>query len=215
MFEPKKIVYLVRHGQSQANTRPVFQPPDSPLTEKGLDQARRIAERANHVSFDALIASPATRTRHTAEEIGKVTGHVPEFSSLFVERKKPESIVGKTFANPQALHTWKKWEKSLYANGARVEDGENFSDLMARADAALDFLRTRKEKKLLVVTHALFLRDIVARVLLGDAITSPVLERFRYRTHIANTGLTMLVYGRHLDGMEWRLWTLNDESHLG
>lgn len=215
MFSPKKVVYLVRHGQSKANTRPVFQPPDSPLTETGLAQARRLGERAAKLKFDALIASPLTRARQTAETIGEMTGHTPEFSELFVERRKPEAIMGKSHANLPALRMWKRWEDSLYRPGLRVEDGENFDDLAGRTDRALEHLYTRPEKRILVVTHALFLRDLVARVVMGDALTGEVLKRFRYKTMMENTSLTALVYGRHLDGMEWRLWTFNDHSHLG
>jgi probable phosphoglycerate mutase len=178
-------------------------------------QAKRIAERAAGLSFEALITSPLKRTRQTAEEIGKVTGHTPEFRDLFVERKLPKSVVGRQFGNLLALRRWWRWEKSLHGSGARVGDGENFQDMVRRIDSALDFLLKRPEKRLLVVTHALFLRDVVARVVLGDALTPEILGRFRYKSIVDNTGLTALAYGRNLDGMEWRLWTFNDRSHLG
>src|SRR3989338_8930696 len=70
----EKIVYFVRHGQSADNVAPVFQSPDSPLNEKGQQQAESIAQRVSKLSFDALIASPFERAKQTAEAIAKATG---------------------------------------------------------------------------------------------------------------------------------------------
>jgi broad specificity phosphatase PhoE len=38
----EKIVYFVRHAQSEDNVAPVFQSPNSPLNEEGKRQAERI-----------------------------------------------------------------------------------------------------------------------------------------------------------------------------
>ena len=73
-----KVVYFVRHGQSEDNVAPVFQSPHSPLSAVGRQQAERIAERVSHLSFDALLASPYQRAKETADAIGKVTGKAPE-----------------------------------------------------------------------------------------------------------------------------------------
>ena len=39
-------VYLVRHGETDLNARRVLQPPATPLSERGLEQARRLAARS-------------------------------------------------------------------------------------------------------------------------------------------------------------------------
>ena len=59
-------------------------------------------------------------------------------------------------------------EESLYTRSMRVEDGENFEDLIARADRALTFLGERREASLAVVTHGFFLRTLVARAVFAD-----------------------------------------------
>ena len=87
-----KVVYFVRHGQSEDNVAPVFQSPDSPLSAVGRAQAARIAERVAKLSFQALLASPYRRAQETAAVIGNITGKVPEFVELFTERVKPTSI---------------------------------------------------------------------------------------------------------------------------
>jgi len=212
----QKIVYFVRHGQSADNVLPVFQSPDSPLNEKGKQQAEKIADRVSRLSFEALIASPFQRAKETAEAIQRVTGKTPEFSDLFVERVKPTSINGKPYTDKKANTAWREWEKSLYTPGMRVEDGENFDDLVARADKALAFLSDRREKTLTVVTHGYFLRTIVARVLLGDLLSGDASRRFQKSAAMANTGLSVLWYhGGFEEESSWRLWTYNDHAHLG
>jgi broad specificity phosphatase PhoE len=212
----QKIVYFVRHGQSTDNVLPVFLAPDSPLNERGKQQTEKIADRISRLAVEALIASPFQRAKETAEAIQRVTGKTPEFSDLFVERIKPTRINGKPYTDTKANTAWREWEKSLYTPGMRVEDGENFDDLVARADKALAFLSDRREKTLTVVTHGYFLRTIVARVLLGDLLSGEAFRRFQKAATMENTGLSVLRYHGGSEGeASWRLWIYNDHAHLG
>jgi broad specificity phosphatase PhoE len=212
----RKVVYFVRHGESIANISPVFQSPDSPLSERGCEQAKAIAERASKISFEAFIASPLERTRETADYIAKVVNKEPEYSELFVERAKPKSLNGKPHSDKEAHMLWKEWTESLYVSGVRVADGENFDDLVLRADRALAFLKATPERSILVVTHGYFLRTIMARVLLGDFLTGEAHRRFQRGASMENTGLSVLRYeGTSEENMRWRLWVYNDHAHLG
>ncbi len=211
----EKIVYFVRHGQSADNIAPVFQSPDSPLNEKGKKQAESIAQRVSKLSFDSLIASPFERAKQTAEAIAKATGKQPEYSELFVERVKPSYINGKPYTDEKANALWREWEKSLHTPGMRVEDGENFDDLVVRTDKALAFLQNKKEQSLVVVTHGYFLRTIVARVLLGDLLSGETFRNIQRTTAMENTGITVLQYRESFEGKSaWRLWIYNDHAHL-
>lgn len=213
--QPEKIVYFVRHGQSEANVSPIFQSLDSPLNETGKNQAQKIAERIAKLSFETLIASPLARTKETAEAITAKTGKQPEYSDLFVERIKPTSLYGKPYEDERADALWQDWEKSLYTPDLRVEDGENFDDLISRADKALEFLQTRPEKDLVVVTHGYFLRTMIARVVLGDTLTPESFRSFHSKVLTENTGLTVIRYEQTWEGVAWRLWIYNDHAHLG
>ena len=211
----EKIVYFVRHGESEANITPVYQPLGSPLSGKGRQQAKLIAERIAKVSFEALVVSPLFRAKETAEAMTKLTGKKPEYSDLFVERIKPTRLGGKSRDDKEASGLWKEWEKSLYAHGLRAEDGENFDDHIARADKALDFLKNRTEKTMVVVTHGFFLRTIIARVILGDSLTPEAFKNFHMRVGTENTGLSVLKYSKTWETTSWLLWIFNDHAHLG
>jgi broad specificity phosphatase PhoE len=211
-----KTVYFVRHGQSDGNVDPVFQSPDCALNENGRAQANLIAERAKNIQFDALISSPFRRARETAEAISAATGMSVEYSEFFKERVKPSSIDGKPYDDEQAKGVWRRWEESLITLGLKVEDGENFEDLFTRSGKALDYLLSRPEQVMVVVTHGYFLRTILSRVALRDHLSPEISGVFQQGFVTQNTGITVL---RHHDAFEeesrWRVHTFNDQAHLG
>jgi broad specificity phosphatase PhoE len=211
----EKTVYFVRHGQSVANASAVFQPPESPLSETGRRQAACVARRISGLGVQALLSSPLERAKGTAEAIAQATGLMPEYSGLFVERMKPASINGRPFGNAQARAIWTEWNKTLYTPGVRVEDGENFDGLIARADAALAYLQARAETSIAVVTHGYFFRTVVARAMLGGMLSGEAFKRFQRMAGMENTGLAAMGYGE-LSGGEpgWRVLFYNDHAHL-
>ncbi|HUB94158.1 MAG TPA: histidine phosphatase family protein [Verrucomicrobiae bacterium] len=111
-FKLQKVVYLVRHGQSEGNTSPVFQSFKSPLSTKGKEQANRVASRFEHLDFEVLISSPQVRAQQTAAAIATKASKPIERSDLFVEWMKPKSIDGKPVDDIQANTTWRAWQKA-------------------------------------------------------------------------------------------------------
>jgi len=211
----KKVVYFVRHGQSVDNAAPVFQSNDSPLSEKGQQQALKIADRVSNISFEALVASPFPRAAQTAQAIANKTGKQIEFSDLFTERIKPTSIDGKPWADEQANNVWRAWEHSLYNPNLRVEDGENYEDVVQRADRALEYLLQRTEQSLVVVSHAHFLRTVISRVLLGEKLNGEILQKIQMVASMENTAISVLLYKDAYEEKDcWRLWTYNDHAHF-
>jgi broad specificity phosphatase PhoE len=61
-----RYLYLVRHGE-QVDAE--FGLPEGPLSERGRDQAQRIADRLAPVHFDGAFTSPLQRAIETAEVI--------------------------------------------------------------------------------------------------------------------------------------------------
>jgi len=61
-------LYLSRHGETEWNTQTRMQGRgDSPLTEKGLEGARRLADSLADINLTAAFCSPAPRARITAQ----------------------------------------------------------------------------------------------------------------------------------------------------
>lgn len=216
MATVQKTVSFVRHGESDDNPRPVFQSEDAPLSRRGHRQARVIAERISNLAFDALISSTLPRAADTARCIADATGKQPEFSDLFIERRKPSSIEGKPHTDEAAARLWRAWDETMHTPGSeRIEDAENYDAIIERSDNALAYLEERPESSLVVVTHGNFLRTIMGRVLLGGGMTGDNLRSIQASAEMENTGITVL---RYTDGFErdfgWQLWTYNDHAHF-
>ncbi len=65
-------IILIRHGESRSNEAgTVTGHMDSKLTEKGIEQARQLAEKLRGVHIDIIYASPLSRAADTAKEIAK------------------------------------------------------------------------------------------------------------------------------------------------
>ncbi|HET8580953.1 MAG TPA: histidine phosphatase family protein [Candidatus Paceibacterota bacterium] len=205
-----KYVYIARHGESDANIGNVFQGPHSALTAKGREQAALLATRAARLPIEAIIASPWTRARATAEAISERIGIPVEYSDLFTERRKPDILEGKEFGDPQYQPLYDEWSASLFADDApAVDGGENFAAIIERADRALAHLEARPERHIFVVSHGFFTRVLGARAILGDMLTGPHLEAFTRTLRNDNTGITTF----SLDDA-WRIATWNDRTHL-
>jgi broad specificity phosphatase PhoE len=73
---PAGTVTLVRHGQTELSQRSAYSGRiDVPLTAEGRAQARRCAARlAADTTIDAIVCSPLSRARDTAQAIADATG---------------------------------------------------------------------------------------------------------------------------------------------
>lgn len=219
-----KTVYMVRHGESNTNARTTdICTPDSEveLTERGKEQSKFIAERAKHLPIEVIIASPYRRTKDTAAMITAVMDVPIEYNELFVERKVPDALVGKPFHSPETEGIYRRWIDAFYDPDARPDDGEHFSQLHARAMEALDLLEKRPEQYILVVSHGMFLRAVMASIMFGISLTPQIFRGIVAGTLTNNTGITMLTYGvsphhdTDTDTARWRVRAFNDHAHLG
>src|SRR5438034_159874 len=61
-------IYIVRHGQSEANAQDLYGL-DLDLTEKGRQQIKQLTQALQNVKFDAIFSSPLIRAKQTAEII--------------------------------------------------------------------------------------------------------------------------------------------------
>lgn len=67
-------VYLVRHGETDANRNKVIQGQlDTPLNEIGLEQARLVAHALQAVRFDAAFSSDLSRAVVVSSDFRSVT----------------------------------------------------------------------------------------------------------------------------------------------
>jgi phosphohistidine phosphatase len=66
-------LYLLRHGDAVEHGDPRYKENDRPLTPKGIQRTKQLAHvlREMEITFDAVLSSPLTRARETAEILAR------------------------------------------------------------------------------------------------------------------------------------------------
>jgi phosphohistidine phosphatase len=66
-------LYILRHGDAAEHGDPRYKENERPLTPKGLQRTKQLAHtlRQMEISFDAILSSPLTRARQTAEIVAR------------------------------------------------------------------------------------------------------------------------------------------------
>ena len=210
-----KLIYFVRHGETILNAKNIRQGPEGSLTQKGRDQALATAKRfPKHKGRpQVMIASPYQRTKETAEIIAKELNMKIEYSDLLVERRNPTEIVGHWGQEPEVKHIIDQIDKSFHADDLRVSDEENFIDLKTRAKKLLKFISWRSEKRIIMVTHGIFLKMVVAYMLYGEKLTASEYNKLSYFNPMDNASMTICSYKSHwFKKNEWKILVWNDLS---
>ena len=217
-----KTNYFVRHGQSEGNEGRVWVDGTSPLSVKGKEQARVVAERFTKLPVDIVVSSSMNRAIETARIIAERIDKKTEQSDLFGERRHPSIVYGKIRTDPEAMKVSQEVRENFHLPGYRHSDEENFDDFKKRSLACLKYLEDRSEQNILVVTHGFFLRILMAAAIFGDELTGQECEGFIRSLQMNNTGITIirlrdapyqLSTGEQASKWEFRVW--NDHAHLG
>ncbi len=210
-----KLIYFVRHGETENNAKNIRQGPDGPLSAKGREQALATAKRfPKEIGRpQIIIASPYERTKETAEIIAKELQMKVKYSDLLVERRNPTEIIGHSGQEAEVKHIIDQMDKSYHADDFRVSDEENFLDLKERAKKLLKYIRQRRQKRIIMVTHGIFLKMVVAYMLHGDKLTSAQYNSLSHFNPINNASMAICSYTTHLfKKNEWKLLVWNDLS---
>ncbi len=208
-----KLIYFVRHGETILNAKNIRQGPDGSLSEKGraqaLDTARRFPKGRGRPQV--IIASPFQRTKETAEIIGKELGMRVQYSDLLVERRNPSEIIGKNGDDLEVRKIVDQIDKSFHEDNLRYSDEENFVDLKKRAKKLLKFIRRRWQKRIVVVTHGIFLKMVIAYMLEGEKLTASEYNKLSYFNPVNNASMTIVSYTPHFFIKdEWKVIVWND-----
>lgn len=207
-----QFVYLARHGLTVANEAQVVQGFDDPLSERGHRQAKRLAERAKHLSFDHLLASDMPRAVQTAEYITTATGKETIFEPMVREVKQEDSLIGVSKSAAEFQKFLEEEKNNVHNPEWRFGSADTFYDNRDRALKALKIFESYGEAKLFVVSHGHFIRFLVSTVLLDLSLTPEAWIKLcgTIRTH--NTGISIL--RRDTDTGKWVIYSINDHAHF-
>jgi probable phosphoglycerate mutase len=175
--------YFLRHGQTGRNALRVFQAPDEPLSELGLQQAARAAGLLAGEPIRTVVCSDARRAFDTAHAVAAALRLTPTAHEALRERNFG-ALIGTSSANID-------W-------ACEPEGGETLAQFVARKRAALD-AALRQPAPVLVVAHGGTLYVLAA--LLGVTVDAGIMGNAQ-PLRFARTGPTWAVTPllRHADG---------------
>ena len=168
-------LYLVRHAQTELNLekRMAGSRIDTLLTEKGIEQTKKISERLKDENFDLILCSPLTRTRQTLKIIleNQIENNL-QFDDGLMERDWG-SLSGEFHKNVD------------FENLA--DDTEKIEDFEKRVFSTLEkYYDKNKNSKVLVVTHS--------------GVIRAVLNKFFPRSNLIVPNVSLTVFKFCIDG---------------
>lgn len=155
-------LYIMRHGETDDNTRRVLQgQKDNPLNERGREQAREAGRELSDLVFDKIYVSPLRRAVETAE---LATGK--DRSELVIEERIKEIGFGVLEGLPS--DELKPPYDAFFrdpANYQAPEGGESLEELAGRIRSFLDELKgSYPGKNILLVSHGAAIHSIVSQI---------------------------------------------------
>ena len=147
------MIYLARHGETDDNARRVVQGwIDTPLNERGREQARELAGRVARLGIAAIWTSQLARAAETAQIVGAALGIEPRVDDRLSESRRG-SWEGRALdeiehAEPQAWAAWRSGSADFRFPGG----GESLSEHQTRVLSALEAIRA-DDQPALVVAH--------------------------------------------------------------
>jgi len=202
-------VYLVRHGETVWNAaRRIQGQSDSPLTEKGEQQAHQVGERVKSLGITHVIASDLGRTRRTAEIIADACG-----CTVTLDARLRELNMGCLEQRPLDGLTEEEenWRKTLVdgTTAGRIPGGESMAEMAARMHEALNaLLELPAGSRPLIVSHGMALGVPVSTIL---GLPAHAERRLRLRncsiSRVDHQQSAWLAAG-------WVVETAGDVSHL-
>jgi broad specificity phosphatase PhoE len=202
------MIYLVRHGESIANTKSIYQGQtyDTKLSTLGKLQAKAMAKHLARISLDCIICSPLRRTHQTAKIVSK-------FTKIKVETNR--DIIETNHGLWEGLHkeniakNWPQLYLNWFINPSEITfpDGESFLQTQMRVIRWWAEIKEDKQN-ILIVSH-----DNILRIIISDVLKMNLDDIWQFHLHpaaitiIENNKLVCLNDKNHLIGLETDLST--------
>jgi len=201
------ILITIRHGESSSNDSGITTGwMDVELTNEGLKQAEKVAERLKDKKIDIIYSSDLERAFRTAEEIAKFHS-----CKLILDERLREQKKGKYEAG-SGKKLWDDFRASREDILEWIpEGGESMGKVKERV---MDFLneieKKHKNKTVLIVSHGGVLA-VISRHFYNDIEFDGKLDnKFGIRHKHKNTSVSQYSF----DGTEWNVDIINCTGHL-
>lgn len=213
-------VYFVRHGQTLLNKFRKMQGwCDSPLTAKGISDAKAAAVHLKDLKFDSIYRSDMTRTARTCRYIMQANLHpLPQVQVLKNFREQGYGY----FEGNDSEQTWffvsvshgcqnyhqliSKYSIDVSRDFMKAADpfnvAENNQEFWQRVDQGLAILKQRQHTgdQVLIVTHGTLIRSLVNRFAPQiDVISQGPQNGSVTKMIVSNTKVSVVYYNHYQD----------------
>ncbi len=199
-------IYLVRHGQSEANLKDVFLGQENmDLTELGHEQAERTAEYLKNIHIDKIYASDLTRAYQTSEHTAKKK-NLPITKNEGIREIRAGKWEILPFRDIPVLYPedWKVWIDNI--GHSRCTGGESVAEVQERVTREIEKLaRENDGKTICLFSHATPIRTFVCR------IEGKTLDEIKDRPWPSNASVTEVDYENGI----FKLIKYSEDSFMG
>lgn len=214
-------LYLIRHGQSEANVDPdrMGQTPDIPLTKLGESQANALGSklRADGVVFDKIYSSHYKRALHTAQIVNSYFGN--QDIVLAHDLREYDAGDWKGTSRKEIVTNDVKLLMGYFTNAFAPPNGESLNVVERRAAQWLDDnimfnqeIIDLSSKKIEVsgkpLEIACFSHGMTIKCLLHYIMNFD--KSFTWKVGVDNTSVAKVTFGHE----GWKLHYINNCSHL-
>ncbi len=197
-----KQIYLIRHGETEANKDDVFRGRNEvALNANGVAQARDTKGYFDGMSIDRVISSPSQRARKTAEILFPHQAFQVEPLLENLDMGSWSGQPKKRFReqHPELWHQWVTRPENLLFEG-----GESLADVYRRVQTFLAGLETVDFEKMAIVSHRGVLKTLIAAAI-------DLRENYYWRFHLDNASISVVT---HDERRGFALTQLNHTEHL-
>lgn len=208
-------IFLVRHAEGEG-TGLNWQTPKTTLSERGVKQAEILASRLSKFKvIDLILTSDWTRAQQTTEIIRKTINKPVSVVEEIHERQQSSKIYGLSRTSPLAEQYWSSLIKNRNDWNYKWDNEEESSAELIKRTIGFkeNLIKNYSQKSVLVISHESFLSGLVTTSVLGNKFNNTYFKNLFKSIAIENTGLSLLIYRE--EQKTWKLWYLNDYSHLG
>ncbi|MGL4801049.1 MAG: histidine phosphatase family protein [Cetobacterium sp.] len=200
-------IYFVRHGETVWNTLKIFQGrSNSPLTELGVEQAKKLSQHLKDIDFKKVYSSPQDRALQTTKLLlGDKNMEITttdEFQEI--NMGKVEGIPREEFEKNYPIEYHNFWNNAMDYNPSAY-NGESYEEILHRVKLGLEkLIKENNDGNILVISHGVTLKAIF------NIINEKGIDEFSKQPVPENTSTTIVEY----DSNGFKIIKFSDTEHL-
>ena len=208
------ILYLIRHGITDAHLENRRQSPTTPLGEFGRKQAESLAAKMHLTKLDHLYSSEWPRAIQTAQFIANKSALKIKTHPLVHEIIKPPQLNDIPLDGELCQRAVRESQENMDNFDWKFEgQGESINDVIMRAKTVLDFLKNQhKNETVAIISHGLFIIIMTTLILLGDDYGNKMFRKVSRSLKVNNTGVGSFSFDPETN--HWTMLCFNDHGHL-